>query len=69
MLELYLLFYKLLNEEVPHFGYPYGYNNSGLSSTYAHLIDNEPEFIYKVDNSVNLKLHRVHKSKGILMLI
>jgi len=40
-----------------------------LSSTYAHLIDNEPEFIYKVDNSVNLKLHRVHKSKGILVLI
>jgi len=40
-----------------------------LSSTYAHLIDNEPEFISKVDNSVNLKLHRVHKSKGILVLI
>ena len=37
--------------------------------TYAHLIDNEPEIISKVDNSVNLKFHRVNKSKGILVLI
>jgi hypothetical protein len=29
--------------------------------------DNEPEITSKVDNGVNLKLHRVNKSKWILV--